>query len=344
MENQDIDDGADDDAHADLPGKDMRHDVFSRWIVSELLLGSIPAPEEDDGDAGRHVRGRVLDVAGGKGHLSSALAGLGVRCALVDPCAETGRMLCSSGFFATGKDGEQMSTAGAVDVADPLLLHQRLATSASPAILPATLKQLLDHVPEAVGGCAAVVGLHPDEATEEIVDVALARRAPFAVVPCCVLPQLFRWRRLGSSGAFVRKYNAFLEYLLEKDTRIQCAQLPFAGRSTVLFMTAEDYAKKKKKRRRGRRGGTVYGPEYLPCAAAAKVGDLSRIMALRAEGYPWNEEATQAAAWSGNLEALQWMRQEGCPWDARLFGAARRGGHDHIVEWAISQGCPECQN
>ena len=34
-----------------------------------------------------------------------------------------------------------------------------------------------------------LVGLHPDEATEAIVDCALANRKPFAVVPCCVFPR-----------------------------------------------------------------------------------------------------------------------------------------------------------
>ena len=44
--------------------------------------------------------------------------------------------------------------------------------------------------------CALVVGLHPDEATDAIVDAALAAGKPFAVVPCCVFPSLFPHRRL----------------------------------------------------------------------------------------------------------------------------------------------------
>ena len=32
---------------------------------------------------------------------------------------------------------------------------------------------------------AALVALHPDEATEAVVDAALALRKPFLVVPCC---------------------------------------------------------------------------------------------------------------------------------------------------------------
>ena len=36
--------------------------------------------------------------------------------------------------------------------------------------------------------CDVLVGMHPDQATEPIVDAALAMGKPFAVVPCCVFP------------------------------------------------------------------------------------------------------------------------------------------------------------
>jgi hypothetical protein len=35
--------------------------------------------------------------------------------------------------------------------------------------------------------CSIVVGLHPDQATEPIVDFALENNKSFAVVPCCVV-------------------------------------------------------------------------------------------------------------------------------------------------------------
>ena len=40
-----------------------------------------------------------------------------------------------------------------------------------------------------LANASAVVGLHPDGATEAIVDFALATGKPFAVVPCCVRRQ-----------------------------------------------------------------------------------------------------------------------------------------------------------
>ena len=42
----------------------------------------------------------------------------------------------------------------------------------------------------AFADCSAVVGMHPDQATEAIADFAIAHRKPFAIVPCCVFPQL----------------------------------------------------------------------------------------------------------------------------------------------------------
>ena len=37
-----------------------------------------------------------------------------------------------------------------------------------------------------VRNCSIVVGMHPDQAAEHIVDFALAMGKPFAVIPCCV--------------------------------------------------------------------------------------------------------------------------------------------------------------
>jgi hypothetical protein len=63
-------------------------------------------------------------------------------------------------------------------------------------------------------------GMHPDQATEAIVDLALRLCVPFAVVPCCVYPSLFPHRRLlrrpGQRAIAVRSYATFCDYLLDK--------------------------------------------------------------------------------------------------------------------------------
>lgn len=46
-----------------------------------------------------------------------------------------------------------------------------------------------------LSSCSALVGLHPDQATDAIVDAAVRFGKPFAVVPCCVFPSLFPQRR-----------------------------------------------------------------------------------------------------------------------------------------------------
>ena len=46
----------------------------------------------------------------------------------------------------------------------------------------------------AVHSSSVIVGLHADASTEAIVDVALKYNKSFAVVPCCVFPNLFKDR------------------------------------------------------------------------------------------------------------------------------------------------------
>ncbi|GAB4821325.1 hypothetical protein N2152v2_008371 [Parachlorella kessleri] len=89
--------------------------------------------------------------------------------------------------------------------------------------------------PPAAGGCSAVVGMHPDEATDFIVDLALATNKPFAVVPCCVHAETFPGRQV--HGRPVSTYEDLVEYLATKDTKahIVVSTLPVEGRSRVVY-------------------------------------------------------------------------------------------------------------
>ena len=89
---------------------------------------------------------------------------------------------------------------------------------------------------DALRRCSLLIGMHPDQATEPIVDFALAHGKPFAVVPCCVFPQLFAARRRAGGGE-VKTYEEFVEYLKEKDPSIRSCFLPFQGRNLALFRT-----------------------------------------------------------------------------------------------------------
>ena len=79
------------------------------------------------------------------------------------------------------------------------------------------LTDRLDAVGEMVRNCSFIAGLHPDQATDAILDMALRLGIHFAVVPCCVMPSLFPHRRQRKgSGDPVRSYKSFCQYLLDK--------------------------------------------------------------------------------------------------------------------------------
>ncbi|KFM27435.1 hypothetical protein F751_1212 [Auxenochlorella protothecoides] len=86
----------------------------------------------------------------------------------------------------------------------------------------------------ALRGASAVVAMHPDQATEFAVDLALALDVPMAVVPCCVYASDFPHRRL-PDGRRVTSHEDFVEYLCSKHPSIGTATLPFEGKNTLVF-------------------------------------------------------------------------------------------------------------
>ena len=110
-------------------------------------------------------------------------------------------------------------------------------------------------------GPKLVLGFHPDQATDAVVDLALALRVPFAVVPCCTFPSEFPRRRV--HGNLVRSYDDHVEFLRQKHPAVRVTNLDFGGqrrpsdpilatksstrarvppRSKVLYMLPEDFA------------------------------------------------------------------------------------------------------
>lgn len=92
---------------------------------------------------------------------------------------------------------------------------------------------------ELFGGCCSlVVGLHPDQACEPILEFATKhhhQQLPFVIVPCCVFPRLYPDRRL-SVGAPVLSYEDLVQYLIEQGGAHK-ALLEFEGANTVVFRT-----------------------------------------------------------------------------------------------------------
>ncbi|KAL3934592.1 MAG: hypothetical protein SGBAC_009722 [Bacillariaceae sp.] len=153
----------------------------------------------------------VLDVAGGKGELSQALFDLGVKKSVIlDPNPRC--------------EGEVSFE----------IIKEPLHGDGS------NLTERTDRVGDLVRSCSLIAGMHPDQATEAIVDASLRLCVPFAILPCCVMPKLFPNRKQKRHGDPVRSYSTFCQYLLDKapmgvDFRVE--HLYFQGRNKVIYVT-----------------------------------------------------------------------------------------------------------
>jgi len=196
----------DGDPHAEGGGaktKAARARVFVDWLVETFGAEALS-------------RGSgVLDVAGGRGDVSFELhTKRGVPCTLVEPRprklnrmqhkwlkarvrkeeAKNGRKEAKNGGEA-GNGGEAAGNGS--DAATPPSRRTDAPIADDANVLCAQVREMF--TPEnwhKFEECSVVIGMHPDEATEAIVDFARARGKPFAVVPCCVFPAMFPDRRV----------------------------------------------------------------------------------------------------------------------------------------------------
>lgn len=173
------------------------------------------------------LRHGVLDVAGGSGHVSRALSRMGIHATIVDPRETIGKL--------PKRDRKYYQTATAADVCGDIHVcrawfgckpanaddcHRNTDQAAVPTF--------------AFTETSAIVALHPDEATDSVVQVAVQHQIPFVVVPCCVFYRLFPHRRR-SNGESVSTRSDLLEFLQDKDPSIQRTTLPFPGSNTILW-------------------------------------------------------------------------------------------------------------
>jgi hypothetical protein len=200
-------------------GKDERAPVFAEWLITtfgaeNLCLGS-----------------GVVDIAAGRGALSAELySRLGQIDHQGDGTFERERKMHAPQVpcFQTTlvEPTPRTDTPSILDV-ESVRVHVRVLREKFDATFAARYSELLKHA-------SIFVGMHPDQATEAIVDQALALGRPFAVVPCCVFPKLFPDRRL-VSGQHVKTCGGFLRYLKSKHEDIQMTSLGFQGRNRVLY-------------------------------------------------------------------------------------------------------------
>ena len=191
-----------------------RGEVFASWVISQV------------GREALRSGGGVLDVAGGGGHLSLAFALAGIEATLVDPRDTAGilprrdRKVLKRAIKAGGGgrghvqpvpfNVDRSFFGGRIEGADN-------AFSGGSDAIAATRAELVE-------SASIILALHPDEATESAVDMAIKHGKPWAVVPCCIFARLFPDRRLRSGGR-VLSHEDFLKYFCEKHPGARIAKL-----------------------------------------------------------------------------------------------------------------------
>lgn len=202
-----------------VPGDDnrkrrhaARHIEFGAWILAKFGRAALEA-------------GPVLDVAGGKGELAWELQCVhGVRAVSLDPRAA--KLPRKSRRKLLRKRLAALTAA-----ASP----QERLMARSPERVEALLDAAFEASPEGralLESCSVIVALHADEATEAACDAALKYGKPFAIVPCCVFPDLFPNR-----PAEVRTTPEFCDYLAAK-SGASLDFLRFEGKNKVVVRTA----------------------------------------------------------------------------------------------------------
>ena len=169
----------------------------------------------------------IMDIAGGSGRLAYELSvRRGIRCCVFDPKTPTlkrsqWKALSERRYSAERLMAVADGSALAEEIASRMLAaepkfvqHYLTSTSWQPGIghnrVEEEMSQFYATLPvEAAGAvelsaeCVArlleqasvIVGLHADQATEPVIDLAIAMGKSGAVVPCCIFPTLFSHRR-----------------------------------------------------------------------------------------------------------------------------------------------------
>lgn len=88
---------------------------------------------------------------------------------------------------------------------------------------------------EIIQRSSLIVGMHPDEATDFIIDISIKNKKKFAVVPCCVFPKVFNERYL-NNGEFVCDYPKYIKFIQEKVPENKIEFLEIVGRNKIIYI------------------------------------------------------------------------------------------------------------
>jgi hypothetical protein len=85
-----------------------------------------------------------------------------------------------------------------------------------------------------INEASLIIGMHPDEATFDIIKTSCKYSKNFAVVPCCVFPTLFSDRIL-KNGEKVVEYPELISYIMEYVPDAKIDFLNIEGRNKVIY-------------------------------------------------------------------------------------------------------------
>ena len=214
---------------------ERRHKNLTKWLVDTFaFLRDQSAAAAADGDAVT-----VLDVAGGKGELAARLTMChGIQVIMVDPrLADVPHCFQTTVLTKLPNKWQDRIQQRLND--NPHFVKETIQSRFRQLVMCFDDRTVVEDAAlrRAVQESSLLIGMHADSATETIVDVALAHRKPFVVVPCCVFPRLFPQRTLlvHDTPVPVRTHEQFCQYLANKHPNFQTETLPFEGRNVAIW-------------------------------------------------------------------------------------------------------------
>lgn len=215
------------DPHTSKKPHALRALVFAAWI-QKTFEQELAHP------------GIVLDIAAGKGEVSMFLSrGFGVPSVVIEP-QERKR---TNSWFVRLRRLMYRFESGSLE--RPNWENQQITIdfehwpySVEPQYMYTYFdNSFLKEHQELVSGASLLIGLHPDQATIPIVDMAIRLRKPFAVIPCCVFSQENQSRKL-KSGEVVMTTEQLIQYICEKNVpsgEVKTDYLAFEGKNRVVY-------------------------------------------------------------------------------------------------------------
>jgi len=222
-----------DDPHPEQEkkGHAARAAVFAEWLCE--VFG-------DD-----LLRGGVVDIAGGRGELAFELSVKNIPCIVLDPrCPGGDRPVPWNDWHVSRQQRLWLKSQCGLRSYAECQAHvlgcpvRQCQVPVETAIENARtwMKKSSEAAPEweDLCSCQVVVGLHPDQATGGVIELAKELGRPFAVVPCCTFADEFPERHLEHRP--VRTYADLIEWLqVTAGPATRKDFLRFFGKNLVLF-------------------------------------------------------------------------------------------------------------